>query len=603
VPFVEFSAGGPTGGHSYRFGNNGPMSAHELVIRGGTVVDGTGAAPFTGDVAVSGGRIVEVGRVDGRGVREIDADGLVVTPGFVDIHTHYDGQATWDPVLAPSSIHGVTSIVMGNCGVGFAPAKPTPDQHDWLIGLLEGVEDIPGTALAEGLTWDWESFPDYLDALGRRRYALDVATQVAHAPLRVYVMGERGADPNETPTADELAAMAAHVKAGIEAGALGFTTSRTYIHRTRDGAPLGTRFATVDELTALAGAMAETGRGVIQMISDAYQSPDEEYVRSEMRAMRALVEAVGRPLSMTVQQPEPLPDRWREMRTWVDECVAAGLPMRTQIAPRPIGVLQGLTATLNPLILCPSFGEIARLPLAEQVVSLRDPDRRARIVAEHRSRQVDGMLAELVGGFHKLFPMGDPVDYEPPASASIAAVAAASGRDPVEVVLDLLVERDGNQLLYMPLFNYANGNLDDVREMLTSPNSLMGLSDAGAHCGAISDGSFTTTALALWTRDRTAGPTLPLELMVHHITQRTARHVGWTDRGVLAPGTLADLNVIDMGALAAHPPTIVRDLPAGGRRLMQTATGYRHTFKTGVESFADGEHTGALPGELVRGER
>ncbi len=580
--------------------HNGAMSAHELVIRNATVVDGTGAAPRLADVAVDGDRITAVGDVDGRGHREIDADGLTVTPGFVDLHTHYDGQATWDPLLAPSSIHGVTSIVMGNCGVGFAPARPTPEQHDWLIGMLEGVEDIPGTALAEGLAWDWETFTDYLDALDRRSYALDVATQVAHAPLRAYVMGERGADPLELPTADELAEMAVQVKAGMLAGALGFTTSRTYIHRTRDGAPLGTRYSSIDELTALAGAMAETGRGVIQLISDAYQSPDVDFTRDEMAVMRALVEATGRPLSMTVQQPEPLPDRWREMAAWVDECVAAGLPLKTQVSARPIGVLQGLTATLNPLVLCPSYQEVAKLPLPELVHALRDTDRRARIVVEHAARQIDGMLYEITNGFHKLFPMGDPVDYEPEASSSIAGMAAATGRNPVEVVLDLLVERDGNQLLYMPLFNFAKGNLDDVREMLLAPNSLIGLSDAGAHCGAISDGSMTTTALALWSRDR-RGDTLPLELMVHHITQRTAQHVGWHDRGVVAPGYLADLNVIDMRTLATHPPHIVRDLPAGGRRLMQTATGYRHTFKRGVETFADGAHTGQLPGVLVRG--
>ena len=578
------------------------MSEHDLIIRNGTVVDGTGATPRTADVAITNGVVTAVeARVAGSGTREINADGLTVTPGFVDIHTHYDGQATWDPVLAPSSIHGVTSIVMGNCGVGFAPAKPTPDQHDWLISLLEGVEDIPGTALAEGLTWDWETFADYLDALGRRSFALDVATQVTHAPLRVYVMGPRGANPDETPTVDELATMAAHVRAGIQAGALGFTTSRTYVHRTRDGAPLGTRTSSIDELTVLATAMAETGRGVIQMISDAYQSPDAAYVADEMALMRSLVAATGRPLSMTVQQPEPLPDRWREMTAWVNQCVADGLPLKTQMSARPIGVLQGLSATINPLVLCPSYQQVAKLPLPELVAALRDPERRQRIIDEHHASNVEGMLAEIVGGFHKLFPMGDPVDYEPSPTTSIAAVAAAAGRDPVDLVLDILVERGGNQLLYMPLFNYANGNLDDVREMLLTPNALMGLSDAGAHCGAISDGSMTTTALALWCRDRAQGTTLPLELMVHHMTQRTAQHVGWFDRGVIAPGYIADLNVIDMATLAAHPPSIIHDLPAGGRRLMQTATGYRHTFKRGVESFADGQHTGALVGTLVRG--
>ena len=578
------------------------MSEFDLVVRNATVIDGTRAAGRHADVAVRDGVIIEVEpTVSGTGRREIDADGLIVTPGFVDIHTHFDGQATWDSVLAPSSIHGVTSVVIGNCGVGFAPAHPTADQHDWLISLLEGVEDIPGTALAEGLTWDWESFPQYLDALGRRDFAVDVGAQVTHAPLRAYVMGERGADPLELPDADELATMARHVRAGMDAGALGFTTSRTYIHRTRAGAPLGTRFSSIDELTALAGAMAEVGHGVIQLISDAYQSADTDYVAEEMALMRSLAQATRRPLSMTVQQPEPLPDRWRAMSAWVDGCVAAGLSMKTQIAPRPIGVLQGLTATMNPLVLCKSYAAVAKLPLPALVAALNDPLRRQSIIDEHGALKATGMLSELVSGFHKLFPMTDPVDYEPPAGTSIAAIAAAQHRNPVDVVLDYLVQLDGNQLLYMPLFNYAAGNLDDVRQMLLSPNSLIGLSDAGAHCGGICDASFPTTGLALWTRDRAASGRLPIELMVHHFTQRTAQHVGWFDRGVIAPGKLADINVIDMSALAAHPPSIVRDLPAGGRRLMQTASGYRHTFKAGVETFADGEHTGVLPGHLVRG--
>lgn len=577
----------------------------DLVIRNASIVDGTGAPAFAGDVAIDGDRIVAVGSDVGRGTEEIDADGLVLTPGFVDIHTHFDGQATWDPVLAPSSIHGVTSLVMGNCGVGFAPARPTSGDHDFLIGMLEGVEDIPGTALAEGLSWDWETFPEYMDALDRRRYAVDVATHVTHAPLRAFVMGERGADPMEAPTAEELVSMARMVREGVEAGALGFTTSRTYVHRTRDGAPLGTRFSSADELLALAGALAEAGTGVIQLISDAYQSPDGEYVADEMRLMETIVRMTGRPMSMTVQQPEPLPDRWREMESWVARNAADGLPMRMQVAPRPIGVLEGLTATVNPLAICPSFQEVAGRPLPELVHALHDPDRRARIIAEHPAvlAGIDGMAGELFGGFHKLYPMGDPVDYEPDASQSVAGLASARGMSPVEVVLDLLVQRDGNQLLYMPLFNYAHGNLDDVREMLLSPHSLMGLSDAGAHCGAISDGSNTTTALSLWSRNRTRGERLPLELMVHHITQRTASHVGWTDRGVIAPGKLADLNVIDIDRLGAHPPTIIRDLPAGGRRLMQTADGYRCTIKSGTVTFRDGEHTGALPGALVRGPR
>lgn len=588
----------------------GAMSAHDLVIRNALLVDGTGAPAFHGELAVAEGRITEVrghdaGPIEGRGHREIDADGQLVTPGFVDLHTHFDGQATWDPLLAPSSVHGVTSLVMGNCGVGFAPARPAPDQHEWLISLLEGVEDIPGTALAEGLTWDWETFPQYLDALGRRPFALDVASQVPHAPLRVYVMGERGADPMEAPTVDELGAMARMVAEGVEAGALGFTTSRTYVHRTRAGAPLGTRFSSADELLALVSAMADTGRGVVQLISDAYQSEDEDFARDEMALMETLVRATGRPLSMTVQQPEHLPDRWREMGAWVDALAAEGLPVKTQVAPRPIGVLEGLTATAHPLLVCPSFQALAGRSLAEQVAALADPDVRQRLVVEHRASMagLTGMAAELFGGFHKLFPLSDPVDYEPDSSRSVAALASARGLDPVELVVELLAERDGHQLLYMPLFNYARGDLSDVREMLLREHAIIGLSDAGAHCGAISDGSFPTTALAHWVRDRSRGERLPLELMVHHLTQRTARHVGWEDRGVLAAGRLADLNIIDLDRLAAHPPHIVHDLPAGGRRLVQSADGYVATFKLGVQTFAEGEHTGELPGGLVRGPR
>jgi N-acyl-D-aspartate/D-glutamate deacylase len=579
-------------------------NARPLVIRNGFVVDGTGAPGRVADVAIRDGVITEVGEhLDTAGADVIDADGLLVTPGFVDIHTHFDGQATWDPVLAPSSLHGVTSVAMGNCGVGFAPVKPTDEQHDFLIGMLEGVEDIPGTALAEGLTWDWETFPQYLDALERRRYTVDVGTHVVHAPLRAYVMGERGADPHEVPTPEELETMARAVAEGVRAGALGFSTSRTVAHRTRDGAPLGTRHSTADELLALVGAMAETGKGVIQMISDAYLSEDPEFAAEEMALMRAMAEHTRRPMSMTVQQVVKVPDRWREMVEWVDRGVADGLPMRAQVAPRPVGVLEGLTASVNPIAICPSYKEIARLPLDQRVAALRDPERRARIVAEHpvATAALNGIGDTLFTAFDRLFPMTEPVDYEPPLSSSVAARAAARGVSPIEEAIDLMLENDGRQLLILTLFNYARGNLDEVREMLLSPNSVIGLGDAGAHCGAISDASFPTTALSLWTK-RTAGAgPLPLELMVHHLTQRTARQVGWYDRGVLAPGYLGDVNVIDLDRLGAHRPRIVHDLPAGGRRLMQTARGYVHTIKRGVITFSNGEHTGELPGRLVRG--
>ena len=469
--------------------------------------------------------------------------------------------------------------------------------------MLEGVEDIPGTALAEGLTWDWETFPDYLDALGRREYSIDVATQVAHAPLRAYIMGERGADPNEAPTAAELGRMAYAVRDGMLAGALGFTTSRTYVHRTKDGAPLGTRFSSADELIALVQAMADTGRGVVQLISDAYLSPDREFAVDEMKLMASLASSTNRPLSMTVQQPEELPDRWREMGEWVDNEVRRGTPLATQVAVRPIGILQGLTATAHPLMICPSFQEIMGRPLPEIVHALQDPDRRSRLAAEHAVAvtKLEGLALDIFGSFHKVFPMENPVNYEPKSADSVAARAAAAGRPVIDFLIDLMCEEDGNRLLYKPLFNFSHGNLDDVREMLLRDNAVLGLSDAGAHCGAICDGSMSTTALALWTRDRHEAGRLPIETMVNHLTQRTARHVGWLDRGVIAPGYLADLNVIDMARLSAPPPRIVRDLPAGGRRLMQTATGYDFTIKRGVVTFANGEHTSELPGRLVRG--
>jgi len=555
-------------------------------------------------LAVSGGVITEVSKkVGGSAKRTIDAEGHLVTPGFVDIHTHFDGQATWDSVLAPSSLHGVTSVVMGNCGVGFAPARPTEADHNWLIGLLEGVEDIPGTALAEGLRWDWETFHDYIAALRRRTWSIDVGTQVAHAPLRAYVMGERGGDPNEAPTADELVTMSRHVREGIQAGALGFTTSRTYVHQTKSGAPLGTRYSSADELLALAGALADEKSGVIQLISDAYLSEDESIATAEMELMELVARTCGRPMSMTVQQPMASPQRWQEMFAWVNAAAGRGANLKTQIAPRPIGVLQGLDATMNPFILCPTYGKTVFLSREERIAELSKLEVREVILREHPEnlKRASGILLDLCNAFKALFPLTDPVNYEPGPESSIAAIAQRTGRGTAEVTYDYLLQNGGRQLLYMPLFNYASGNLDAVCEMLLSPRSIIGLSDAGAHCGAISDASFPTTALAHWTRDRSRGEKLPLEFMVHHITQRTAQHVGWFDRGVVAPGMLADMNIINMETLAVAPPHLVNDLPAGGRRLMQEARGYRATIKSGVVTFGEGTHTGELPGRFVGG--
>ncbi|MBX6389035.1 MAG: D-aminoacylase [Frankia sp.] len=571
---------------------------YDLIIRGGTVVDGTGAPARTADVAVTDGRIVAVGAVDGQARRVADADGLVVTPGFVDIHTHYDGQATWDPVLAPSSWHGVTSVAMGNCGVGFAPAAP--DRHDWLIGMMEGVEDIPGTALAEGLTWEWESFPEYLDALDRLPRSIDVGAHVPHAALRAYVMGERGADPGQAPTDDELERMTRLLTEAVAAGGLGLATSRTEFHRTVHGDNLGTLRAGSRELTALAGTLRGTG-GVLQVISDAYQSRDDEFVRAELALLEAMVTTAGRPLSLSVQQPASAPGRWRELQDWAADCARRGLGVWTQVAPRPIGVLIGLTSSVNPFGRCPTVQGLAGPGHDERVRALREPGTREAVLREYVAF-VEALPTAFptITGFDRMYRLGDPVDYDLSHQTPIAppGVSTAEG---AALLYDALLEENGHRLLYLPLFNFVDGNLDTVRAMLASERALFGLSDAGAHCRAISDGSFTTTFLALWGRDRTDG--LPLEQVVARITSATARHVGWRDRGELRPGLLADINVIDLDALGCAPPAIVADLPAGGSRLLQRAYGYRHTFKSGVETFADGEPTGELPGRLLRGAR
>jgi N-acyl-D-aspartate/D-glutamate deacylase len=576
----------------------------DLVIRGGTVVDGSGAPCRTADVGIRGSTIVAVGAVAERGAREIDAHGLLVTPGFVDIHTHFDGQATWDPVLGPSSHHGVTTVAMGNCGVGFAPAHP--DRHDWLISLLEGVEDIPGTALAEGMTWGWESFPEYLDVLARTGRTVDVGAHVPHAALRTYVMGDRGADHLEHPSEDEIATMARLVEEALSAGAIGFATSRTEVHRTSAGANIGTLQAGEAELLAIAGAMARAGTGVIQLISDCYQTTDDAFAQRELDLIEAMARTSNRPLSFTVQQAYHSPDRWRDLFGRIAGWRDAGLDVRGQVAPRPIGVLLGLEATANPFLLCAGYGEISQLPVPERVSAMRDPERRSRILAEHEEllgTLPDGILRQIVAGFDVSFEMTDPVDYAVDASKSLGAEARRRGIEPPALVYDTLLQHDGRQLLYLPLFNFAHGDFDDIHEMITSPQSLFGLSDAGAHCGAICDASSTTSFLTVWARDRDDSQRLPVEQVVHQITRATAAHVGWLDRGLLAPGHVADVNVIDFDALGCAPPRIAHDLPAGGRRLVQDATGYRWTIKSGVTTFTDGVPTGEHPGRLLRGQQ
>ena len=574
----------------------------DLLIRNAAIADGTGRAIFNGDVGVRDGRIVEVGAVSGVARRAIDAGGLLLTPGFVDIHTHYDGQVSWDSVLAPSSVNGVTSVAVGNCGVGFAPARP--DKHDFLIALLEGVEDIPGTALAEGLTWDWESFPDYLDALDRRSFAIDVGAHLPHAALRAYVMGERGGEHTEVATEAETAEMARLAEQAMAAGALGFTTSRTHIHKSRSGRNIGTLTAPQAELASIAAALNRSGRGVIQLISDAYLTADDEFAERELDLIEALARIAGRPLSFTVQQTDDAPERWRTIFARIAAMVSAGLPVRAQVAPRPIGLILGFAASLNPFMVSRTYKNLAQtMKLDERLRVLARPEIKAAILAEHGARTVGGLNAGLIHGFNRMFRMTDPVDYEPQESASLQAEAERVGRPVTDYAYDVLMEKGGRQLVYQPLINYTRGNLDDVHAMMTADNTLYGLSDGGAHCGTICDGSFPTTTLALWSRGNRSGRKVPVETLVHGYTQRNAAHVGWLDRGVVAPGYLADLNLIELDALSLGPPEIVQDLPAGGTRLLQSAQGYRYTIKNGAVSFENGSWTGELSGRLLRGGR
>ena len=561
----------------------------DLLVRGGTIVDGSGGPRFTGDVGIRAGRIVSLGRAPEPARRTLDADGLLVTPGWVDVHTHYDGQVTWDSLLSPSCWHGVTSIVMGNCGVGFAPVRP--GSHDYLIRLMEGVEDIPGTALAEGIRWEWESFPEYLDALERRSYALDVAAQVPHAALRFYVMGERGTDHGERPSPEEIDTMGCLVREAIAAGALGFTTSRTRNHRASDGRFTPSLTASEDELVGIARRMGEAGQGVFEIVSD-FAGHEAEWAM-----FRRMVEVSGRPMSISLLQSDAEPEAWRRWLGILAEANAAGLAMKAQVAARAVGVLLGLDATLHPFCSHPSWPALAALPRAERLARLRDPALRKQLLAEKPAAAMAGIAFD----FERLFALGDPPDYEPTAEQSVAAEAARRGVPPAELAYDLLLADEGRQLLYRPVMNYSHGDLEAAREMLLDRNTVPGLGDAGAHVGLICDGSFPTFLLSHWGKDRSRGEKLPVEWLVKSQTWDTACLVGLRDRGRMAPGMRADLNLIEWDALGVRRPEIVFDLPAGGRRLVQRATGYRATVVSGEVTFENGESTGALPGRLVRG--
>ncbi len=564
------------------------MSEFDVVIRGGTLVDGSGATARTADVAVRDGVVVEVGAVAGRGGREVVADGLLVTPGWVDIHTHYDGQATWDSQLAPSSWHGVTTVVMGNCGVGFAPVHDR--DHDALVELMEGVEDIPGTALHEGLAWNWSSFAEYLDAVAARPHDVEVATQVPHGALRLFVMGERGAT-GDAATPDDIDEMGRVARAAIAAGALGFTTSRTKNHRTSTGAYTPTLRAELAELAGIAAEIGRGGAGVLQVVSD-FESP-----RDELAMLREMMVVSGRPLSLSLAQTPGASESWRGIVSFIDAMRAEGLEMRAQVAVRPIGVLVGLQATINPLAASATYRAIAdgNPDLSARARRLADSTVRERVLAELGQSPATVRIS-----FDRMFSLGTRPNYEPSPDESLAAIATRAERSPQEVLYDLLLQDDGRALVYAPVLNYADGNLDHVEEMLQHPWCVPGLSDGGAHVGTICDGSFPTTLLQHWGRDRTHGR-LPIELLVARQCRATAEAVGLFDRGLLEPGMRADINVIDFESLEVEAPMMAFDLPAGGKRLLQRARGYRHTFVAGVETYRDGESTGALPGTLVRG--
>lgn len=565
---------------------------YDCVIRGGTVVDGTGGEPYVADVAISGDRIAAIGTGLGTGREEIDAAGKLVTPGFVDIHTHYDGQVTWTERLTPSTNHGVTTVVIGNCGVGFAPCRPNAQARDEMVRLMEGVEDIPHPVLTEGLPWTWESFPEYMDFLANRAFDADVAAFVPHAPLRVYVMGERGAN-REPATADDLAEMCRLLGEALERGAAGIATSRTLFHRSSDGRPIPTYQAAQAEMLALAGVLRERGKGVFQIVEDLHQNPDG------LMPLVEIARAAQRPLTFSLGTGNTGPYHYPRLLAELDAANAEGLAITGQVVPRAIGLILGFELTLNPFYTTPTYLSLAALPLPERMARLRDPAVRAAILSEPPDPDPALVLGRAVRNFGTMFLLGEEPEYEQPPERSIAGMARAKGVTPEELVYDLMLAGESGGKLYLAMANYAEGGLDAVGEILSHPNVALGLGDGGAHVGTICDASYSTFALTHWARDRDHGRKSVAD-MVHRMTLATARVMGLDDRGVLAPGKRADINVIDHARLAMGHPEVRYDLPAGGRRLIQQARGYDLTMLAGEIVQRGGEPTGPLPGRLLR---
>jgi N-acyl-D-amino-acid deacylase len=580
----------------------------DLKITGGTIVDGTGADRFVGDIGIKDGTIIAVrrgGGLEGEATETIDATGMVVAPGFVDIHTHYDGQVTWDGLLEPSSRHGVTTIVSGNCGVGFAPVHP--GYEDSLISLMEGVEDIPGTALTEGMTWGWESFPGYLDKVEQQDLAVDFGVQIAHSAVRTYVMGDRG-ERNEPATAEDIDLMAKHVQEAVEAGALGFSTSRTLGHRAMNGEPVPGTFAAEDELFGLGRAMARGGASVFELAPMGAAGEDILAPKTEVEWMKRLAAETGSPVSFALIQVDAAPELWREIMAESLAAHEAGSPIYPQVAARPFGMLLGFPGH-HAFSKRPTYVELKRtLTHEELAVALQTPAVRAKVLAEtdlpaDPTVLFDGLNGLAQGMLDRTYPLGSPVDYEPTADHAVAALARAQGRDPLEVLYDLYAEHDAGNMTMVPFFNYSNGNQDAVREMLLHPAGVAGLSDGGAHCAMICDASYPTYLLSFWAKGRTRGEGLPLEYVVKKQSLDTATLYGLNDRGVIAEGKKADINIIDMNRIDIGRPYMAYDLPAGGKRLLQDSTGYVNTIVSGVVTRRDGVDTGARPGQLLRGTR
>ena len=566
---------------------------YDLIIKNGTVYDGTGDKPFVADIAIKGRKIEAIGELEEVSKQTINAEGKIVAPGFVDIHTHYDGQVTWDPYLRPSTYHGVTTVVMGNCGVGFSPCKP--EERDWLISLMEGVEDIPGTALHEGINWQWESFPEYLDILENKPLAIDVGTQIPHGAVRAYVMGQRGINREEA-TQEEIDRMSQLVKEAIQAGAFGFSTSRTEKHRDSSGALTPSITAHKNELVSIANSIGELNSGVLQGISDFYD------FESEFDIFKEMSQSSGRPISITVEQMDQRPDWWHQLLDGIEAAQNEGINMYGQVPPRATGINMGLEVTLNPFTFYPSFYDLSKKSLEEKVATMRDPKFKKKLLSEQPVSIGNPLVEEITQSFNKMFRLGDPANYEPDPDSSFEAIAKKQNISPQEVAYDCLLEKEGKALIYHPLFNYLPGNLDFVEKMLNHPYSISGLGDAGAHCGAISDASFPTTLIQHWGRDRTRGKKIPLEKLISMQTLETSRLLGISDRGVLKEGYKADINVIDFDNLTLHEPEVLHDLPAGGRRLVQKASGYEYTIVSGQIAFENGEATGALNGRLIRNQ-